>query len=142
MLPPHVKEFYRKAEADLDGFWEEAALNARHDLHWFKMWDKVFEHNYPTFKWYVGGKTNICYSAVDFKVKMGKGAKAALIYENGDTGEVRTVTQPERRLEEAVRLGFTTCVIPEACREGLRAPSGARVEGVKDLSGALDIALA
>jgi len=92
MLPPHVRAFYRKAEEDHEGFWEEAALSAKHDLHWFRKWDRVFEHNYPTFKWYAGGKTNICYSAVDFKVKMGKGAKAALIYENGDTGEARTVT--------------------------------------------------
>ena len=92
MLPPHVRAFYRKAEEDHEGFWEEAALSARHDLHWFRKWDKVFEHNYPSFKWYVGGKTNICYSAVDFKVRMGNGARAALIYENGDTGEARTVT--------------------------------------------------
>lgn len=92
MLPPHVRAFYRRAEENLEGFWEEAALSARHDLHWFRKWDKVFEHNYPTFKWYLGGKTNICYSAVDFKVKMGKGAKAAFIFEAGDTGEIRTVT--------------------------------------------------
>jgi len=39
-----------------------------------------------TFKWYLGGTTNICYSAVDFKVKMGKGAKAAFIFEAGGHG--------------------------------------------------------
>src|SRR5208283_3447904 len=92
MLPPHVQAFYKKAEDNLEEFWEEAALSARHDIHWFKKWDKVLEQNYPTFKWYVGGKTNICYSALDFKVKMGKGSKAAFIFEAGDTGEIRTVT--------------------------------------------------
>ena len=92
MLPPHVQAFYKKAEDNLEEFWEEAALSARHDIHWFKKWDKVLEQNYPTFKWYVGGKTNICYNALDFKVKMGKGSKAAFIFEAGDTGEIRTVT--------------------------------------------------
>ena len=92
MLPAHVMAFYKKAEENLEGFWEEAALSAKHDLHWFRKWDKVLEQNYPTFKWYAGGKTNICYSALDFKVKMGKGAKAAFIFEAGDTGEIRTVT--------------------------------------------------
>lgn len=92
MLPPHVRAFYAKAQEDYEGFWEEAALSARHDLHFFRKWDKVFEHNYPTFKWYVGGRTNVCYNALDYKVKMGKGGRAAFISESGDTGEVRTVT--------------------------------------------------
>jgi len=92
LLPPHVRAFYMRAQEDYEGFWEEAALSAKHDIHWFRKWDKVFEHNYPTFKWYIGGKTNICYNALDYKVKMGKGAKAAFISESGDTGEVKTVT--------------------------------------------------
>ncbi|MBN1689701.1 MAG: AMP-binding protein, partial [Dehalococcoidia bacterium] len=92
MLPPHVRAFYQKAEGNQEDFWEEAALSARHDIHWFRKWDKVFEHSYPTFKWYVGGKTNICYSALDYKVQMGRGARAAFIFEAGDTGETRTVT--------------------------------------------------
>lgn len=92
MLPPQTLAFYKKAEENYEGFWEEAALSARHDLHFFKHWDRVFEHNYPTFKWYVGGRTNICYSALDLKIKLGRGAKAAYIAETGDTGEIKTVT--------------------------------------------------
>lgn len=92
LLPPHVKAFYMKAQEDYEGFWEQAALDSMHDIYWFQKWDKVFEHNYPTFKWYLGGRTNICYSALDYKVKSGKGAKAAYIGEYGDTGEIKTVT--------------------------------------------------
>ena len=73
MLPQQTLAFYRKAEENYEGFWEEALLSARHDLHFFKHWDKVFEHKYPTFKWFIGGRTNICYSALDQKIKMGKG---------------------------------------------------------------------
>lgn len=92
MLPSYVEAFYRRSEEDYEGFWEDAAINAAKDLYWFKKWDKVFESNYPTFKWFVGGKTNVSYNCLDYKVKKGKGAKAAYIYENGDTGEIRTVT--------------------------------------------------
>ena len=78
MLPPHVMAFYQKAEENLEGFWEEAALSAKHDLHWFKKWDKVLEQNYPTFKWYVGGKTNICYSALDLQGEDGQRRQSGL----------------------------------------------------------------
>ena len=47
MLPAHVMAFYKKAEENLEGFWEEAALSAKHDLHWFKKWDKVLEAELP-----------------------------------------------------------------------------------------------
>lgn len=92
MLAPQVKAFYDLAEKDYDGFWEDAANKAACDIYWFRKWDKVFEWNYPTFKWYLGGQTNISYSCLDYKVKQGKGSKAAFIAECGDTGEIKTVT--------------------------------------------------
>jgi acetyl-CoA synthetase len=92
IIPPQVKSFMKKAEEDYEGFWEDAALKAANDIHWFKKWDKVFEWEYPTFKWYKGGITNVSYNCVDYKVKQGKGSKAAFIYECGDTGEIRTIT--------------------------------------------------
>jgi acetyl-CoA synthetase len=91
MLPPHVRAFYKEAEDDYEGFWERAALVAR-DIHWFKKWDTVFKWDYPTFKWYLGGITNISYNCLDYKVHSGMGSKAAFIAECGDTGEVRTVS--------------------------------------------------
>jgi len=92
MLPPQVRSFINGADKDYEGFWENAALSATNDIYWFKKWDKVFEWNYPTFKWYVGGITNISYNCVDYKVEQGKGSKAAFIFESGDTGQVRTIT--------------------------------------------------
>ena len=92
VLPPQVRAFYSQAEKDYEGFWENAALKATNDIHWFKRWDKVFEWEYPTFRWYIGGMTNICYSCLDYKVAGGMGNKAAFIAEYGDTGEIRTIT--------------------------------------------------
>lgn len=92
MLPPQVRGFMHEAEKDYEGFWENAAVNATDDIYWFKRWDKVFEWNYPAFRWYMGGMTNISYNCVDYKVEQGNGGKAALIHESGETGEVRVIT--------------------------------------------------
>ena len=44
--------------------------------------------------------------------------------EVGLSGELRSVPQPQRRLEEAARLGFSRCVLPETAMEGLVPPPG------------------
>ncbi|HHW43064.1 MAG TPA: acetate--CoA ligase [Desulfotomaculum sp.] len=92
MIPPQVKAFMDWAAKDPEGFWEEAARKAAHDIYWFKKWDKVFTWDYPTFQWFSGGMTNICYNCVDYKVKRGLAGRAAFIAESGETGETRTVT--------------------------------------------------
>ncbi|MFW6151274.1 MAG: acetate--CoA ligase [Chloroflexota bacterium] len=92
LLPPQVRGFMKRAETDYEGFWEDAALSATDDIFWFKHWDKVFEWDYPTFRWFIGGRTNLCYNCLDYKVEQGYAGKAALIAESGDTGETRAVT--------------------------------------------------
>ena len=92
MIPPHVKGFLQSGYDDFELFWEQAALDSMDEIYWFRKWDKVFEPEYPSFKWYVGGQTNACYSALDYNVKKGRAGKAALISEIAETGETRVVT--------------------------------------------------
>ncbi len=92
LIPPYVKTFIDKAAGDPEGFWEKAALDAASDIHWFKKWDKVFNWEYPTFQWFIGGQTNICYNCVDYKVLQGNGGRAALVAENGEDGTTEVVT--------------------------------------------------
>jgi DNA repair protein RadA/Sms len=47
--------------------------------------------------------------------------------EVGLSGELRTVPQAQRRLEEAARLGFSQCALPETALEGLTAPPGMKL---------------
>ena len=63
----------------------------------------------------------------------------AVIGEVGLAGEIRAVSQAERRLAECARLGFTTAVIPRENAKHLRAPEGIRVYGVETLAEALAI---
>ncbi|MHB1042238.1 MAG: acetate--CoA ligase [Eubacteriales bacterium] len=92
LVPPQVKAFLKWAEDDVEGFWEDAAIKSSNDIHWFKKWDKVFTWDYPTFKWFEGGLTNICYNCLDYNIERGRAGRAALIAESGETGEVHTVT--------------------------------------------------
>ena len=89
-FPPQLKQMLDRATGDVEGFWGEIAK----DLHWFEPWDKVYkEEEYPFFKWFVGGKTNISYNCLDYQVfKKNRGDKAAIIWESAETGETRVLT--------------------------------------------------
>jgi len=49
-------------------------------LHLFRPWERVFEWDFPTFRWFQGGETNLAYNALDFHVQRGWGGHTALIY--------------------------------------------------------------
>jgi len=87
LLNPVVERWVNDAKLDPESFWGRAA----EQLPWFRKWDRVLEWNPPTFKWFVGGKTNLCYNALDYHVKRGWGGHAALIYLN-ERGEHRVFT--------------------------------------------------
>jgi DNA repair protein RadA/Sms len=57
---------------------------------------------------------------------------ALLVGEVGLGGEVRSVSQLDRRLAEGARLGVNTAYVPE--RSMVRAPTGLRVGPVRDLA--------
>jgi DNA repair protein RadA/Sms len=61
--------------------------------------------------------------------------------EVGLTGEVRAVTQADRRVNEAAKLGFTECVVPQANLKGLKPPKDIKVLGVGNLNEMIEILL-
>ena len=63
----------------------------------------------------------------------------AVMGEVGLAGEIRAVSQCERRLSECARLGFTSAVIPRENARHLKTPAGMRVYGVETLAEALSI---
>ena len=87
-LPLRLRDMLDRALKNPEGFWGEAAT----ELHWFKRWNRVLEWNYPEFKWFSGGLTNLSYNALDRHVLEGKGERPALIWESGETGESRILT--------------------------------------------------
>jgi acetyl-CoA synthetase len=68
---------YRESIDHPDKFWSRVAG----ELHWFKRWDTVLEWNAPNAKWFVGGKTNLSYNCLDRQIELGRGDKAAILWE-------------------------------------------------------------
>ncbi|MEK7327447.1 MAG: AMP-binding protein, partial [Chloroflexota bacterium] len=87
LVNPIVRRWQQDALTDPDGFWARAA----DQLPWFRKWDRVFEWNYPTFRWVIGAQTNLAYNALDYHVSQGRGGSTALIYAN-ERGERRVYT--------------------------------------------------
>jgi DNA repair protein RadA/Sms len=68
-------------------------------------------------------------------------ADLALVGEIGLSGELRMVSQIERRLNEAAKLGFRRCLVPKPLRRWTNVPKELEITGVRSLSDALEAAL-
>jgi len=78
-------KIYQKALKDPIKFWEKLAKG----IFWFEKWKKVFEHEPPYFKWFLGGKINITTNIFE-KNKLGWRKiknKPAIIWEPEPTNE-------------------------------------------------------
>ena len=80
-------DIYDLAESDRLAFWE---MQAR-ELTWQKPWDSVLEWKAPYAKWFVVGKLNASFNALDRHVLAGRGDRVALFFE-GEPGDTRTIT--------------------------------------------------
>ena len=63
------------------------------------------------------------------------------IGEVGMTGEIRTVSHMNQRLQEVSRLGFKKCIIPKGGAEKLEIPEGLTVYRVRNLREAIEVAM-
>ncbi len=96
----HVKSLeeyealYKKSIEDPESFWAAAAR----ELHWFEPWSQVLEWNLPIARWFVGGKTNLCYNCVDRHALGPRRDKTAILWE-GEPGEIRRLTFAELHAE-------------------------------------------
>ncbi len=91
---------YRESIRDPEAFWKTQAAR----IEWFTPFTKVKDVSYDphdvSIRWYVGGKTNACYNAIDRHLPE-RAAQTALIFEPDDPNEpARHITYQE--LHEAV----------------------------------------
>ncbi|CAN6470453.1 unnamed protein product [Victoria cruziana] len=104
--PEQYTEMYTRSIEDPAGFWSEIAS----EFYWKVKWDKeVFSENLDwrkgkvNIEWFKGGKTNICYNALDRQVESGKGDNVALFWEGNDPGQDGSMTYSEM-LEKVCQL--------------------------------------
>ncbi len=93
---------YQEASRDFEAFW---ARIAEEFVDWFRKWDKVLEWTPPQpstsppwFKWFIGGKLNVCYNCVDRHAFSWRRTKAAIIWE-GEPGDERVLTYQDLHRE-------------------------------------------
>jgi acetyl-CoA synthetase len=94
-------DIYDEAERDRLAFWEKQASR----LHWFKKWEQVLDWQPPFAKWFVGGKLNASYNALDRHVLEGRGNRVAFYFE-GEPGDTRTLTYADmlREVKKAANV--------------------------------------
>ena len=57
-----VKSLHRESIEQRDAFWTKEAKR----IDWQTPFTQVLDYQNPPFaKWFVGGKTNLCYNAID-----------------------------------------------------------------------------
>lgn len=89
----HIKNWEEEIEKgkNIEEYWAEKA----EQFEWFKKWDKVLDDsNKPFYKWFVGGKINLAYNAVDRWVETDKRNQVAILYVN-ERGDERKITYYE-----------------------------------------------
>src|SRR5258708_36978892 len=94
-MSPLAQEFCRRALTDRDAFWTEQS-NA---IHWEHPFEQVCDFSHPPFsRWFVGGRTNLCYNAVDRHLPA-RAAQPALYFISTEVEAERTFTFQELHAE-------------------------------------------
>ena len=65
-------------------------------------------------------------------------SKTIIFGEVGLSGEVRGVSMAARRVQEAAKMGFSTCILPKINCESIDAPDGITLVGVSNVNEALE----
>ena len=92
-LGNHNVTLRKNANSDFVSFWDNQAKN----LHWFSPWNQTLDWNPPFAKWFVGGKINACYNALDVHQET-KSDKPAILWE-GENGDSKTITYSDLFIE-------------------------------------------
>ena len=98
LINPIVRRWIEDGAADPDDFWSHAA----EELPWFRKWNRTFSWDFPSFRWFEGGQTNLAYNALDHHVERGRAGQTALVCLN-ERGERRLFTYAQLR-REVVRV--------------------------------------
>jgi propionyl-CoA synthetase len=87
-------EIYTRSLDESEAFWADAAAA----IDWDEPWERVLDDSRPPFyRWFVGGRMNTCFNALDRHVERGRADQPALIYDSPVTETVAAFTYRELR---------------------------------------------
>ncbi|CAD6561097.1 Acetyl-coenzyme A synthetase [Paraburkholderia hiiakae] len=89
------RDFHRESVANPDDFWRREAER----IHWETPFDQVLDRSNPPFaRWFCGGRTNLCFNAVDRHLAS-RAHQNALVYVSTETGIERRYTYADLHAE-------------------------------------------
>ncbi|MFJ3047114.1 propionate--CoA ligase [Herbaspirillum chlorophenolicum] len=89
------EEFYKQSIEQPQVFWAKEAER----IHWEQPFSQTLDDSRPPFaRWFIGGRTNLCYNAVDRHLPQ-RAQQPALIAISTETGSERTYTYAELQQE-------------------------------------------
>jgi len=87
-LSKKINEFHQKSVDKPDEFWAEQAKL----IHWESDFDQVLDYSRPPFaKWFLNGKTNLCFNAIDRHLE-GRSKQSAIVYISTETNTERAIS--------------------------------------------------
>ncbi|KAL4660215.1 acyl-CoA synthetase short-chain family member 3, mitochondrial [Arapaima gigas] len=99
---PAYEQAFASARDEPEAFWSAAAQQ----VTWFKSWSCTLDQSNPIFpKWFVGGKLNACFNAVDRHVEHGRGGQPAIIYDSPVTRTKQIITYAQVQEQVAKLAG-------------------------------------
>lgn len=81
----------------------------------------------------------ICAAIATSQMDVSLPSDLMFIGEVGLGGELRSVAQLEKRLNEAAKLGFNSAIVPKSSMRGIKVPDGFTAYGVKTINEAINI---
>lgn len=89
------RDFHRESIDRPEDFWRREAAR----IHWETPFDAVLDRSNPPFaRWFCGGRTNLCFNAVDRHLAA-RAQQNALVYVSTETGIERRYTYAELHAE-------------------------------------------
>ncbi|AAT43087.1 acetyl-coenzyme A synthetase [Picrophilus oshimae DSM 9789] len=77
-------QFYKKSIENIGDYWAGVAS----ELYWFKKWDINMHGDFPDFKFFLNGYSNVCFNCID-RHALKKPDKTAIIWLSEDGLEIK-----------------------------------------------------
>jgi acetyl-CoA synthetase len=112
------RRLYEEAERDPEGYW---AARAREELYWKEPFRTVLEWKPPHARWFVEGKTNLAYNAIDRHLATRRDRPAIVFH--GEPGDRRVLTYGQLH-EQVCKLanGLRSLGVKKGDRVGIYLP--------------------
>ncbi|MBM4044446.1 MAG: hypothetical protein FJ279_04970 [Planctomycetes bacterium] len=95
LIHPNVRRWIQEGQENPERLWAAAA----EEMPWLRKWERVFEWNFPTFRWFIG---DLNFVHMLPKTRSGKIMRRVLkaVILDRDPGDITTI-EDEGSVEEA-----------------------------------------